>query len=1028
MSIFIPDQTATEINNTASAIEVAREILHLTLRDTGKGATGDCPFCFGKKKFIVMFNGGFNCVKCGEKGSGAATLLMRLQKKTYPEALRDLADHYGIEIPEASRLAAANRAALAKPFRDLQLLESGIPLDAQKWQEKRGTALVERDRYERGTLTPDYRVTTDGDDMILNYIGLDGAPMQYKDKSGRLRNLIRIRYQRPDLHLDKNGNPIKYRSLPGSPSSLWLPQRLLIAYAQGVQFDTLFVSEGEKKADKLTLCGLHTAGLQGINNLNYEGMTSVFEQLIKRCGVQNVVFLVDSDWQDISKGEDVDYRSRSFFSAVKKFREYFYGYKNTGLELNIYFAAGKDAAYKGADDLLVRGLQGREAELLDDFNFARVDREGHGQHLEVLNITTTSDYKLEEMFKLHDTQAFLEAHAEALKTRREFRFKRLRYRWNEQDEKFEMVEKILQSEQFWDEEIIENRGKPTTKYTFNYYRSWQFFRNRGIGLYEFDEKLHQYRIIKLDGKIVREIDPHFIQQYVKTFTEELDTPNRIPILNMLARGGSQYLGPFQLGSLYYIQPEFMQPEKDCTYMIFRNCYWRITADAVEQRPLNELDKYTWEQKIIPFEPKYLGEPLLSVSRVTPSPSDRGPGGEAWAVKERIWREGDTPRHASDCDFYKFLLATSNFWWRKEYMHEKGADGTNRWVPRPAEERERYTADEVAQMRTHLVCKMLAIGYTLQGYRNKSQMKAIVAMDGVESEVGKSQGGTGKSIVATQFENVFHTFIVDGKKPDLDSDRFIFEGVDERTGAIVFDDVRVNFNFEWLFSKITTGVEVNGKGIKQFRVDPLPIWVVTNHALNGDGNSFTRRQYQIAFSDYFNAERTPYDEFGHNLFTDWDYEQWNLYFNFLANCVQVFLRYNDLNRYTIPKDDLERRRLRQLIGENFLEFAEVYFAVSEDEAAQPYSPLEGTGVGPGGCYRNHAVSKTKVLNDYLEQFKAEKNHINTKRIKEKVEMYCRYKGLKFNPVRGADGRLKINGTEYLIVADEAFDANDYQKIA
>lgn len=1022
MSIYIPDTTATEINNTASAIEVAREILHLTLRDTGKGATGDCPFCFGKKKFIVMFNGGFNCVKCDEKGSGAASLLMKLQKKTYPEALAALADHYGIEIPEASRLANANRAALAKPFRDLQLLESGIPLDAQKWQEQRGTALHERDRYERGTLTQDYRVTVDGDDMVLNYLGLDGKPMQFKDKSGRLRPLVRIRYQRPELHLDKNGNPVKYRSLPGSPSSIWLPQELIRAYAQGVQFETLFVSEGEKKADKLTLCGMHTAGLQGINNLNYEGMTSVFEQIIKRCGVQNVVFLVDSDWQAISKGDDVDYRPRSFFHAVKKFREYFYGYKNTGLELNIYFAAGKDTAYKGADDLLVRGLKGHEQQLLEDFNFARIDREGKGDHLDVLNITTTSDYKIEEMFHLHDTHAFLEAHAEELKTRREFRFKKLRYRWNAQDEKFEMVEKIIEAERFWDEEVVDTRTKTYTKYTFNYYRSWQFFRNRGIGLYEFDDKLHQYRIIKIDGKIVRQIDEHFVQQYVKTFTEELDTPNRIPILNMLARGGSQYMGPHQLGNLYYLQPEFMQPEKDCTYMIFRNCYWRITADTVEQRPLNELDRYTWEQKIIPFEPRYLGEPLLNVSR------QQANGQEYWAVKERTWREADADRHASDCDFYKFLLATSNFWWRKDYMQEKGPDGANRWAPRPKEERERYTADEVAQMRTHLVCKMLAIGYTLQGYRNKSQMKAIVAMDGVESEVGKSQGGTGKSIVATQFENVFHTFVVDGKKPDLDSDRFVFEGVDERTGAIVFDDVRVNFNFEWLFSKITTGVEVNGKGIKQFRVDPLPIWVVTNHALNGDGNSFTRRQYQIAFSDYFNGERTPYDEFGHNLFSDWDYDQWNLYYNFLANCIQVFLRYNDLNRYTIPKDDLERRRLRQLIGENFREFAEVYFARDDEQAAAPFNPMDPGSSQSSGCYRNQAVSKNKILNDYLEQFKADKNIVNVKRIKEKVEMYCKYMGLKFNPLRGADGRLKINGVEYLIVADDDFDANNYQKHA
>ncbi|MBL7780662.1 MAG: hypothetical protein JNM22_05545 [Saprospiraceae bacterium] len=1022
--MYIPEQTVTEINNTADAIDVARNVLNLHLKDKSTGgAGGDCPFCQGKKKFSIMKLGGWKCFVCEEKGSGGVSLYMKVENKTYPQALEALAKHYNITIPEQGAAIAAERASLKKSFRDLQLLESGIPEAEQKWQEKRGsTTLVERDRYERGTITSEWRITTDGDDMLLNYIGLNGEPMMYKDKSGRDKYLVRVRYQRPDLHLDKDGKPVKYRSLPGSPSALWLPQRLLKAYAQGVKFDTLFVSEGEKKADKMTLHDMYTCGLQGINNLNYEGMTSIFEQIIKKCEVKNVVFVVDSDWQDISKGDDVDYRPRSFFSALKKFRDYFYGYKNGGLEMNIYFAYGKDTAFKGLDDLLTRGLQAKEQELLDDFNFAMVDREGQGAHVDVVNMTTISDYKIEEMFCLHDTQAFLEKHEAELKTRREFRVKRLRYRWNEQDGKFEMVEKILESEKFWDEEVIETRGKSSTKYTFNYYRSWNFFRNRGIGLYEFDKKQHQYRIIKLDGKIVREIDAHFIQQYVKTFVEELEGPGRIPILNMLARGGSQYMGPFQLGNLHYITPEFMQPQKECTYMIFQNCYWRITADGVEERPLNELDKFTWEQKIIPFDARYLGAPLLQVGRAMRD------GEEVWTAKEREWTEGETKRHASDCVFYRLLLATSNFWWRKEYKLEKGEDGLNKWVPKSKDEREAYTREEIDQMRTHLVCKMLAIGYTLQGYRDKAQTKAIVAMDGVESAVGRSMGGTGKSIVATQFENVFHTFVIDGKKDGIERDPFIFEGVDDRTGAIIFDDTKVNFNFEWLFSKITTGVEVNGKNIKQFRVAPLPIWVVTNHAINGDSDSFTRRQYPIAFSDYFSAERTPFDEFGHTMFTDWDADQWNLYYNYLANCIQVFLRFPDLKKYTIPKADLERRRIRQAMGENFLEFAEVYFARKDDEPA-PFDPhAPGQGDAHAGPFRNAAVSKTKILNDYLEQFKADRSYINAKKIKEKVELFCKYKGLQFNPIHGADGRLKINGTEYLIVADHEFNADNYEKIA
>jgi hypothetical protein len=368
-----------------------------------------------------------------------------------------------------------------------------------------------------------------------------------------------------------------------------------------------------------------------------------------------------------------------------------------------------------------------------------------------------------------------------------------------------------------------------------------------------------------------------------------------------------------------------------------------------------------------------------------------------------------------------LLATSDFWWRKRDVLAKDEDGNDRWISR--DHPEKYTTDELEQLKTHLVCKMLAIGYTLQPFRDLSQMKAIIAMDGQESAVGKSQGGTGKSIVATQFQNVFPTFVVDGKKPNLEEDKHAFEGVDDRTGAIIFDDTRVNFNFEWLFSKITTGIEVNGKGVKAYRVAPVPIWVVTNHMLNGEGNSFTRRQYQIAFSDYFNGQRTPRDMFGHNMFADWEWQDWNMYYNFIATCAQVYLRYSDLNKYTIPKGDIERRKLRQQIGENFLEFAEVYFAKSEEA----YSPFGMATDDTSGCYRNKAVAKTRILTDYLQQFPADKNYLNAKRLKEKVEQYCKYAKLKFNPVHGTDGRLKISGTEYLLVADEDFDATSYPKI-
>jgi hypothetical protein len=239
--------------------------------------------------------------------------------------------------------------------------------------------------------------------------------------------------------------------------------------------------------------------------------------------------------------------------------------------------------------------------------------------------------------------------------------------------------------------------------------------------------------------------------------------------------------------------------------------------------------------------------------------------------------------------------------------------------------------------------------------------------------------------------------------------------------VVFDDVRVNFNFEWLFSKITTGIDVNPKGLKAFRVEPVPIWVVTNHTLKGDDTSHTRRQYEIAFSDFFNAYRTPKDHFGHNLFREWEWEQWNLYYNFLALCIQTYLRFPDMKKYTIPKADIERRRLRQQIGENFLEFADNYW---DYEGAKAYSP---GGLDAPSSMLNCGVAKTKVLNDYLEQFRTDSKFMTVKSIKEKCELYARYKGYDMNPNAGKDGRVKIGNIEYLVLANEDFNANNYHRV-
>ena len=60
----------------------------------------------------------------------------------------------------------------------------------------------------------------------------------------------------------------------------------------------------------------------------------------------------------------------------------------------------------------------------------------------------------------------------------------------------------------------------------------------------------------------------------------------------------------------------------------------------------------------------------------------------------------------------------------------------------------------------------------------------------------------------------------------------------------------------------------------------------------------------------------------SFFDEWDFEQWNLLWNLLANCVQVYLQYGVVEA---PQDRIAIRQVRQQMGEVFISWADEYFS-------------------------------------------------------------------------------------------------------
>jgi hypothetical protein len=104
--------------------------------------------------------------------------------------------------------------------------------------------------------------------------------------------------------------------------------------------------------------------------------------------------------------------------------------------------------------------------------------------------------------------------------------------------------------------------------------------------------------------------------------------------------------------------------------------------------------------------------------------------------------------------------------------------------------------------------MSAIGYLLHKYRDKSCEKAVIGMDGKLSEVGDSNGRTGKSILGIAIGQVIPQTYIGAKSKDLTDDPFIWEEVTEKIDNIFLDDVRANIDFEFFFPIITGKITIN----------------------------------------------------------------------------------------------------------------------------------------------------------------------------------------------------------------------------
>ena len=107
----ISDAAIRTIRERASLFEVVSDVV--ALRRRGRTAVGLCPFHVEKTpSFTVSEERGFyHCFGCGEHGD-VFTFVMKTQSLAFPEAVRSVAERFGLPVPEE----AAGRGPASEPL------------------------------------------------------------------------------------------------------------------------------------------------------------------------------------------------------------------------------------------------------------------------------------------------------------------------------------------------------------------------------------------------------------------------------------------------------------------------------------------------------------------------------------------------------------------------------------------------------------------------------------------------------------------------------------------------------------------------------------------------------------------------------------------------------------------------------------------------------------------------------------------------------------------------------------------------
>ncbi|MDJ0875846.1 MAG: DNA primase [Desulfobacterales bacterium] len=201
MAPFIPEEKITEIRDTCNIVDIVGE--SVVLKKAGQNYVGLCPFHTEKTPSFTVSDHKqmYYCFGCGE-GGNVFSFLMKHQGLSFPEAVKQLAERYGIQLPrremspeqkrrlsEREQMFQLNRLAM-EFFRHV-LRKDKIGAVARDYLKKRGFSADTATAFNIGYAPP-------GWDHLLGYVKHKRMPVPLAERVGLV-----VRRQSGQGHYDR---------------------------------------------------------------------------------------------------------------------------------------------------------------------------------------------------------------------------------------------------------------------------------------------------------------------------------------------------------------------------------------------------------------------------------------------------------------------------------------------------------------------------------------------------------------------------------------------------------------------------------------------------------------------------------------------------------------------------------------------------------------------------------------------------------------------------------------------------------